>query len=91
MVLAANAEKERQRIEAEGLKIAIETVSDAVSMGMNGTNGANGANGKQGQLSHTESIVKAMDFLALIRYLETQARFADGNGTKVLMFPSKDW
>jgi len=85
VILAATAEKERQRIEAEGLKTAIETVSDAVQTKM-----ADGAASKQGQITHRESIEKAMEFLALFRYLETQAKFAASNGTKVLMFPSKD-
>jgi len=81
VVLAANAEKERQRIEAEGLKIAIETVASAIGKGMEKG---------RGQPDQRECIGKAMEFLALIRYMETQAKFAGGEGTKVLMFPSKD-
>jgi len=91
VVLAANAEKARQKIEAEGLKIAIETVAEAIGDRMVG-DADHDINSKKGQgkFSQTQSIEKAMEFLALIRYLETQARFAAGNGTKVLMFPSKD-
>jgi len=90
VVLAANAEKERQRIEAEGLKIAIETVAAAIGKGMVGGDDGGDAKRGHGPLSQRESIGKAMEFLALIRYMETQAKFASGNGTKVLMFPSKD-
>jgi len=35
-----------------------------------------------------DSVEGAIQFLSLIRYLETQARFASNDSTKVLMFPS---
>ena len=78
IVLEAQAEAERQRLEAEGLKVAIETVARAIQ-------GNNGAAGNDPQVMET-----AEQFLSVIRYMETQAKFASSDGTKVLMLPSKD-
>jgi regulator of protease activity HflC (stomatin/prohibitin superfamily) len=37
-----------------------------------------------------ESVDAALQMLLYVRYMETQSKFAESNGTKVLMFPSKD-
>jgi len=85
VVLQAQAEAERQRVEADGLKNAIsvlaKTLSDAYGPGYRG----NDDGGRE-----KESVEGAIQFLSLIRYLETQAKFAASDGTKVLMLPSKN-
>lgn len=85
VVLQAQAEAERQRVEADGLRNAIsvlaKTLSDAYGPGYQG----NGEGGRE-----KESVEGAIQFLSLIRYLETQAKFAASDGTKVLMLPSKN-
>ena len=77
IMLAARAEKERQMLEAEGLKLAIQTLAGAVNSGGDGGDG----------LDPTQV---AVQFLSLIRYMETQAKFAQSDNTKVVMLPSKD-
>ena len=81
VLLQAQAEAERQKLEANGLQTAIsivaKTLSDAYGPGYDG-----GAS--------KESVEGAIQFLSLIRYLETQSKFASNEGTKVLMFPSKN-
>ena len=80
VLLRAQAEAERQRVEADGLRTAISilarTLSDSYGAGYEG--------------SPRESVEGAIQFLSLIRYLETQAKFAGSEGTKVLMLPSKN-
>mmetsp|Transcript_30319 Transcript_30319/g.34565 ORF Transcript_30319/g.34565 Transcript_30319/m.34565 type:complete len:334 (+) Transcript_30319:22-1023(+) len=71
-ILLAQAESERQRVEAEGLKVAIQTVAGAF------------------ENTEDDGEQAAVQFLSLIRYMETQAKFAGSNGTKVIMLPSKD-
>lgn len=81
VLLRAQAEAERQRLEADGLKTAIsilaKTLYDSYGDGYQG--------GRE-----KESVEGAVQFLSLIRYLETQAAFAESDGTKVLMLPSKN-
>ena len=79
-ILKAQAEAERQRIEAEGLKVAITTVAQALMSSY--------GNGHEG--SAKDSVEGAIQFLGLLRYLETQGKFAASDGTKVLMLPSKN-
>jgi len=76
VVLEAQAEAERQRVEAEGLKVAIQTVA--------------GAFYDPKPQDGTDPSQAAVQFLSLIRYMETQAKFAGSDGTKVIMLPSKD-
>ena len=71
---------ERQRIEAEGLKVAINTVARALASSY--------GDGHEG--SAKDSVEGAIQFLGLLRYLETQGKFAASDGTKVLMLPSKN-
>jgi len=79
VLLRAQAEAERQMLEANGLKVAIQTIaktlSDSYGPGYTGS-------------KEKDSVEGAIQFLSLIRYLETQARFASNDSTKVLMFPS---
>ena len=82
VLLRAQAEAERQRLEADGLKTAISIVAKSLS-------DSYGA-GYDGGNREKESVEGAIQFLSLIRYLETQAKFADSGGTRVLMFPSKN-
>lgn len=78
VLLAAEAESERLRIEAIGTQLSIEKIAKAIS-----TATANEKGGK-------DAVDAALQMIMLVRYMETQAKFAGGNGTKVLMFPSKD-
>mmetsp|Transcript_4725 Transcript_4725/g.10033 ORF Transcript_4725/g.10033 Transcript_4725/m.10033 type:complete len:356 (+) Transcript_4725:168-1235(+) len=80
VVLRAQAEAERQRIEADGLQVAINTVALALV----------NSYGYADEDTRKESVEGAIQFLGLIRYLETQGKFAASNGTKVLMLPSKN-
>lgn len=77
VVLQAQAEAERQRLEATGLQIAIQTLATTLSQ-------YNSSSSKE------EALQIAVQFLTVIRYLETHAKFADSDSTKVLMFPSKN-
>ena len=81
VLLRAQAEAERQRVEADGLRSAISVVAKALSDSYGA--GYNGSKEK-------ESVEGAIQFLGLIRYLETQSKFASSDGTKVLMLPSKN-
>jgi len=79
VVLTAEAEADRQRIEAEGLQTAIKAVSDVIF--------------KQGQQldgSKENSVEAAVQFLTVLRFLETQAKFSDSANSKIIMLPSKD-
>lgn len=69
--LLATAEAEKIRIEADGLKLAIQSIASATGTGK-------------------DSMDAALQILMLTRYMETQAKFADSDGTKLLMFPTKD-
>jgi len=75
IVLASKAEAERQEIEAEGIKLAIEKVAKAISL--------------NGQINQND-VKDALQLLTFVRYMETQGKFATSEGTKVLMFPTKD-
>jgi len=74
ITLGARAEAERQRLESEGLKLAIQNLAGVFSDGDGGKDG----------------VETAVQFLSLIRYMETQAKFAGSNNTKIMMLPSKD-
>lgn len=76
-VLMAEADLERLRLEADGLQKAILTISSAIQ-------------GQQKDGAGKEGVDGAMQLLMMARYLETQGKFAASNGTKVLMFPTKD-
>lgn len=88
VVLRAQAEAERQRVEADGLRNAIsivaKTLSDSYGPGYRGKDGSDGGGSRE-----KDSVEGAVQFLSLIRYLETQAKFAGSEGTKVLMLPGK--
>lgn len=73
-ILAAQGEAERLRLQATGTKTAIETVAQALA----------DARGKD------KTMEAALQLLMFDRYMETQAKFAMGNNSKVLMFPTKD-
>jgi len=75
MVLLARAEAEKMRLEAAGYETAITQIANAIRV-QNGVN--------------KDGVDAALQLLMLGRYLETQAKFAASNGTKVLMFPTKD-
>ena len=80
IVLAAQAEAERQRIEAEGLRVAIQTVARSIHEQM----------GSDKSSDKKESVEAAVQLLSLIRYMETQAKFALSEGTEMMMIPTKD-
>jgi len=75
MVLASHGEAERQRLEAEGIRVAIETIANAIA--------------EEGH-SRSEAIQDSLRFLMHKQYLETQGKFASSDGTRVLMFPSQE-
>ena len=75
IILASHAEAERQRLEADGIRLAIETLANAIA-----------ADGQP----RNKAIKESLQFLGLVRYLETQGKFASSDSTKVLMFPSQD-
>jgi regulator of protease activity HflC (stomatin/prohibitin superfamily) len=75
MILASHGEAERQRMEADGIRLAIETLASAIS-------------GEGG--SRSEAIKDSLKFLMQKQYLETQGKFASSDGTRVLMFPSQE-
>eukprot|EP00614_Pseudopedinella_elastica_P029954 CAMPEP_0172628516 /NCGR_PEP_ID=MMETSP1068-20121228/162376_1 /TAXON_ID=35684 /ORGANISM="Pseudopedinella elastica, Strain CCMP716" /LENGTH=254 /DNA_ID=CAMNT_0013438763 /DNA_START=304 /DNA_END=1068 /DNA_ORIENTATION=- len=75
VILAAEATAERSRIEADGLKKAFEILSKAI---------------KETGKSDEEAIDATVSLLMMRAYMETQGRFADSNGTKLLMFPGKE-
>jgi len=81
-ILKAEAESNRQRIEAEGLQIAIEAITDAIMKNQKQDN-----NNSKARVNAVEG---AIQFLSVLRFLETQATFADSNNAKVIMLPSKD-
>ena len=83
IILASQAEAERQRIEAEGIKMAIQSLATAIST-------AGGSYKTQNGQINERAMQDALQLLSLVRYLETQGKFASKDGTKVLMFPSKD-
>ena len=94
VILTAEAEGNRQRIEAEGLQVAIQAVSEAIYkqqqvQGIDGSNNHNN-NNKNDAIYREKSVEAAVQFLTVIRFLETQARFADSDNSKVIMLPSKD-
>ena len=80
MLLRAQTEAEWQWVEADGLKTAISTLARTLYESY-------GAGYKGGP---RESVEGAIQFLSLIRYLETQTKFASSDATKVLMLPSKN-
>jgi regulator of protease activity HflC (stomatin/prohibitin superfamily) len=83
-ILKAEAESNRQRIEAEGLQIAIEAITDAIMKNQNQTPDNTDSKARE------NAVEGAIQFLSVLRFLETQAKFADSNNSKVIMLPSKD-
>ena len=73
-ILAAQGEAERLSLQAAGMKNAIQTIAHALAE----------ARGKD------KTMEGALQLLMFDRYMETQARFAEGNNSKVLLFPTKD-
>lgn len=90
IVKLAEAEKHRMRVEADGMAEAVQRIAGAIS--------ASSRQGKRGGSKHENGNVspdgddmdKALQLIMLTRYMETQAKFASSDGTKVLMFPTKD-
>lgn len=75
LIMSSQAEAERQRLEAEGIKIAIETIARAI---------------EKDNDPQTSAIKESVQFLKLKQYLETQGKFSESSSTKVLMFPSQE-
>jgi regulator of protease activity HflC (stomatin/prohibitin superfamily) len=80
VLLRAQAEAERQRVEADGLRTAISILANTLLQSY----------GDECEGNKKESVEGAIQFLSLIRYLETQSKFAGSDSTKVLMFPGKN-
>lgn len=81
-ILCAEAEASRQRIEAEGFKVAIRTVAEAIGEGDNDENTST--------IPRGEAVEAAVQFLIATRYLETQNKLASSDNSKVIVLPSKD-
>lgn len=75
MILASHGEAERQRVEAEGIRVGIETIAKAIA--------------GEGH-SRAQAVKDSLHFLMHKQYLETQGKFASSDGTRVLMFPSQE-
>ena len=86
VILESQAEAERQRLEAEGIKMAIETIANAISKASEGGRKPNSSD----EVPRAKAIQDALQLLSLIRYMETQSKFSKSDGTKVLMFPTRD-
>ena len=80
-ILQAEAEANRQRIEAEGLRTAIEAIAETI---MDDNNNSSSSVNKE------KAVEGAIQFLSVLRLLETQGRFAESNNSKVIMLPTKD-
>lgn len=81
MILAAEGESERLRLEADGLAQSIDRVVDTIERWV----------AKEFIQDHgSRALESALQLLMLNRYMDTQGKFASSNGTKVLMFPTKD-
>jgi len=80
IIKLAAAERERMMTEAEGMEEAIKRVAGAISS----------CSGSGSDKVHQKDVDKALQLIMLTRYMETQAKFASSEGTKVLMFPTKD-
>ena len=83
IILASEAEAERQKLEAEGINMAIRNIATAIAS-------AGGSYRNENGLPSENAVKDALQFLTLVRYMETQGKFASSDGTKVLMFPTKD-
>jgi len=81
IILDSEAEAKRQSLEAEGIQLAIRKIAEAIAT-------SNGGN-KGGQVGE-KAMKDALQLLSLVRYMETQGKFASSNGTKVLLFPTRD-
>ncbi len=74
-ILTSQAEAERQKLEADGIRIAVKTVVGALV---------------QNGIDPSTAVRECLQFLGLVRYMEAQGKFAASSGTKFLMFPSQD-
>ncbi len=83
IILAAEAEAERQKLEAQGMNLAIQSVATAIA-------NTGGSYRNQNGRPSENAVKDALQLLTLVRYLETQGKFASSDATKVLMFPTKD-
>merc|ERR550539_506424 len=83
IILASEAEAERQKLEAEGINMAIRNIATAIAS-------AGGSYRNENGLPSENAVKDALQLLTLVRYMETQGKFASSDCTKVLMFPTKD-
>ena len=77
-ILQAEGIKEKLRVEAEGMATALAALVTTIG-------------GKKAlEKLDKNTMDAAMQMMMLKHYYETQAAFSGSNGTKVLMFPTKD-
>lgn len=84
VLLQAEAAAERLRIEAQGLRNAVETIASSLR------SGGGGGEGEAGGKSASDAADAALSVLMLRAYMDAQGKFAESEGTKLLMFPTKD-
>jgi len=89
-VLKAQAEAHRQRIEAEGLKVAIEAITTAIMMSSSSNNSKSHNESHNDVVQKEKAVEGAIQFLTVLRFLETQAKFASSDNSKIIMLPTKD-
>jgi len=90
IVMLAEAERDRMRFEAEGMAEAVNKIASAISSSSRGSKQGGGKHAVRGVSSGGDDTDKALQLIMLARYMETQAKFASSEGSKVLMFPTKD-
>jgi len=83
MILLAKAEAERMRLESKSMQHAILHIANAIQSKQQNGAGSSRSNNKEG-------VDGAIQLIMVTRYLETQAKLASSNNTKVLLFPTKD-
>jgi len=92
-ILKAKAEANRQRIEAEGLQVAIEAITEAIMVSPKNSkshNQNNDDNERNDVVQREKAVEGAIQFLTVLRFLETQAKFASSDNSKIIMLPTKD-
>mmetsp|Transcript_45197 Transcript_45197/g.68151 ORF Transcript_45197/g.68151 Transcript_45197/m.68151 type:complete len:390 (-) Transcript_45197:467-1636(-) len=97
IIMEAKAMAERMTLEAAAVKSSIETIAMAMEHSSSSSSSALVVSGKNAVSRQNVSAINAKDavdaalqFLLFSKYMETQAKFANAAGTKVLMFPTKD-
>eukprot|EP00558_Chaetoceros_sp_UNC1202_P008976 CAMPEP_0197247482 /NCGR_PEP_ID=MMETSP1429-20130617/29221_1 /TAXON_ID=49237 /ORGANISM="Chaetoceros sp., Strain UNC1202" /LENGTH=311 /DNA_ID=CAMNT_0042708397 /DNA_START=98 /DNA_END=1030 /DNA_ORIENTATION=- len=79
IILASQAEAERQRLEAMGIQLALQTLARTI-MKFDGDS--------KNPTSAADAMQGAIEFLGMVRHLETQSKFSQAEGAKYLILPT---